>query len=384
MKRIVVVGMVNLSEINGATIHFREVIDGLEKTNVEVTAFTMGKKTSIFRGAIQIPVIEASGLRQISWNIFGIFSLLFLIYVKKIEVIYSRLSPGDFVGLLCSKITRIPLVVELNGLPTRDVELYRSNFRFRLKISAIWESWTYKQAKYVVGSPGYLKYVQDHFGTQKEKCVEIPLGLNPNLYYPRNLIECQKDIGIEKADFLITWVGTIAPWQGIETLIKSISIAKQSIPEVRLIIVGDGSSLIKMKDLTNDLNLNASITFIGKVPYDRVPIYIGASHICVSTFPSNRGDQGTISSHKTLSYLGCGKTVITSNMDECANDIEMLNLGKVFSADDYNELARLITEVHSSKPINENYVNIDAVNYIFPKRSWDNICLLITSVINKT
>ncbi|MBK6899950.1 MAG: glycosyltransferase [bacterium] len=125
---------------------------------------------------VRAPVFAIRFLRQLSWNVTGTIAGIAAVRRFNPDVVYSRMEPGIFVGLWVSLICGRPLIVEINGLPTADVRLYRPNNTALIGLTRIWERTMYGRADRVLGAVGYIRFVQDHFGVPANKCIEAPLG----------------------------------------------------------------------------------------------------------------------------------------------------------------------------------------------------------------
>jgi glycosyltransferase involved in cell wall biosynthesis len=86
-------------------------------------------------------------------------------------------------------------------------------------------------------------------------------------------------------------------------------IIRRTIPSVHLLLVGDGEAALELKQQADRLALSPCITWAGRVPYQDVPLWIGAMTLCVAPF---RGDRGETSPVKIFDYLACGKPEIAS------------------------------------------------------------------------
>ena len=68
----------------------------------------------------------------------------------------------------------------------------------------------------------------------------------------------------------ISAVGNLIPIKGFKYLIQSVCEAKKLGINTRVEIVGDGFDKIKLQDLCKRLKVNETVTFHGKLPYDKV------------------------------------------------------------------------------------------------------------------
>jgi glycosyltransferase involved in cell wall biosynthesis len=387
VKKILVISCVTYGGSSGASIHLKELVENLIFFNNKVFLLVarLAADKSI-RGYYvkQVKPVDIRFLRQISWNILGTLHALKLLRSLDIDVIYSRMDPGDFVGLIISKLLNVPIIYELNGLPTADVKLYRPSNFLLIKFSKWWEESCYKTAARLVGSRGYLEFVKRHFHVSGEKLREAPLGANIKIYNPDNQFDDESKLDFyDKNCCYVVWVGNIAKWQGLITVIDAAKHVLDQSEDVKFVIVGDGVFLSEVKEHANLIRSSQNIVFTGRVAYDVVPKYINIAKCCVGSFPGNRGDKGTISALKTVSYLACGKPVITTEMDDLGDDIVNKELGLVVPPDDSVALASAIIEI-----VNMNQSSIDelkyrAINFVYTTRTWPVVSDRINSYIHE-
>jgi len=69
----------------------------------------------------------------------------------------------------------------------------------------------------------------------------------------------------------IIFVGRLHPVKGVQYLIEAMAIVHQEMPDVKLVIVGDGVERAKLEVFAEKLNLNCCIQFAGQVPQESIP-----------------------------------------------------------------------------------------------------------------
>lgn len=57
----------------------------------------------------------------------------------------------------------------------------------------------------------------------------------------------------------------LTSWKGIDGIIRAIAILAKKIPDVRLVVAGDGPEEERLKKLTQDLNLEEHVSFLGSI-----------------------------------------------------------------------------------------------------------------------
>lgn len=370
---VVYMGAVNLNAESGASIHFREIAEGLRQAGIDPWLVCLSDDSTGRQGEharhFRVPVSRRRFWLQISWTVFGAWKAVQAVRRSGARVIYTRLDPGMFAGLVASLVTGTALAVELNGLPTRDLELYRPHAGWLLSVSNLWERLHYRRAAVLVGAPGYIDYVCKHYSVPQEKCVKVPLGVNTDVYRPMPRCEALAELGLEERPTVV-WVGTIAGWQGLEVLLLALKRLKESIPECRGLVVGDGPGRAEMEARAKTLSLCETVRFTGRVPEAKVRTLIGASHIGVCTFPGNRGEKGSISGLKTLNYLACGRPVVTTEMDEMAKEIGRAGAGLVVGPDDAEALAGALGSLLLAEPREQILRQERALSVVGEARTW--------------
>lgn len=253
------------------------------------------------------------------------FVLFKLFKQKKPDIIYSRLAPYSFSPPLFSKLFKVPLIVEMNGILREELEINKKSAidynisKFFLNLT---ESINFSSASKIVAvTPGIQDYIQTNYNFNPHDIEVIPNGVNSNLFRPIDITTAKRYVGLKNDITYIGFVGNLAGWQGLESLIQAIPKISNICPDTHFIIVGDGKLKQDLIDLTERLQISDKVIFTGSVPYEEVPHYINACEICVVF---KKSLQSGYSPLKLFEYLSCGKPVVASNvpgfelLEECA------------------------------------------------------------------
>ena len=87
--------------------------------------------------------------------------------------------------------------------------------------------------------------------------------------YINDVYKLKESIGLNKNDFILLLVSRISSEKNIEFIIKNHNVINKKYKNIKLVIVGDGPIL---EDLIKK-NKNENIIFLGKVPWDQIPLY---------------------------------------------------------------------------------------------------------------
>lgn len=93
----------------------------------------------------------------------------------------------------------------------------------------------------------------------------VPNGINLERFRG---ISINRKIGKAKT---ILFVGRLHPVKGVQYLIEAMAIVHREMPDVKLIIVGNGPERSKLEKLVELLDLHECIQFTGEVPQEKIP-----------------------------------------------------------------------------------------------------------------
>lgn len=342
--RLLQIGVVPLWHSRGDSIHMREMALALSDLGVDVTVLSLHselpKAAAPFR-QITARAIPIRFARQASWNLVATAAAVAAVRRHRVGIIQTRLDPGMMAGLFAAKMTNRPLAVEINGILSEDVRLYRPHNRALLRSVQRYEKTMFESASVVIGSPGYIDYYTSRGFFPQDRALIAPLGVNADLFAPADRDCARRSLGL-CADPMIVWAGNLSRLQGLEALIPAFARACAKRPEIRLRIVGDGLLATSLRQMVAKHGVEGAVDFVGSVPYEQVPLEIAAADLCVATFPGERGTPGSISALKTLNYLACGRPVVTTEMDEMGRQIADRGAGFCVPPDDEEALAAAI------------------------------------------
>ena len=128
----------------------------------------------------------------------------------------------------------------------------------------------------------------------------------------------------------------------------------------------------KLLEITSRLGLSDKFTFTGRIPYERVPLYINAADVCVAPFIKERNSKIGLSALKTYEYLACGKPIVASSISGVKDLIESSGGGISVTPENPDELATAVVRLLS----NENTRALMGENgrrYVVENHSWDGV-----------
>lgn len=115
----------------------------------------------------------------------------------------------------------------------------------------------------------------------------IQTGIEINKFYKENFDQrsinnLKKELGINKKDFVILTVSRLAKEKSVDFIIDNHKELVKKYSNLKLLIVGDGPDVEKLKSQTFDLGISDSVIFTGKIPLSNIPLYYQLGDIFVT------------------------------------------------------------------------------------------------------
>jgi len=300
--RFLVLGLdVDIGRLSGDSVHLKELAANLTKIGHEVSVILGGSPET---EALPAGFYYLKGKRV--WSV--IREAHRIARAVKPDVIYERrLSPK--VGYSVSRLLGVPYFVEVNGIPEAERSILAGRryepswFQIQARRNLL------SRAKAVVAVSGSLRDVLvTSYRLDRSKVHVVPNGVDTELFRPMERAACRHELGLERDELILGFVGSLVPWQGVDIMIRTVSELRKARRSIRGVIVGDGPDRQRLEALVEAEALRGQVTFTGSVPYREVPRYIGSFDVAVSLKPPMLPG----SPLKVREYMSCARPVIAS------------------------------------------------------------------------
>lgn len=119
----------------------------------------------------------------------------------------------------------------------------------------------------------------------------IQTGIETSKFYKENFNQkdinsLKKKLGIKKKDFVVMTVSRLAKEKRVDRIINNHKELVKKYSNMKLLIVGDGPDIDKLKDEAKSLGISDSVIFTGKVPLNDIPIYYQLGNVFVTASKS--------------------------------------------------------------------------------------------------
>jgi glycosyltransferase involved in cell wall biosynthesis len=317
-ENILYVSFDELSAAKGASIHIAKFVEAL-KTQYQLTLlapFTGDEdRVTIRDGVRQIEIALPKGNLLDRIKIFR-YKLARHLEQNCYRVIQFRsIWEGRVAADLAGKAN---LIYEINGLPSIELKYHYpglgSNQSMIGKLRRQ-ELMLMLVANLIITPSSVTKSFIESFGINGDKIKVIPNGADPDLFRPGKLINISNDLTN------LIYVGTLAPWQGLRTLLLAMKLTKSRIipqsHKFNLTLIGPArkSWLKKKFKLINKYKLDGTVKILNSCTQEQIANEIALAEIAVA--PLSATDRNTLqgcSPIKLFEYAACAKAIIASDL----------------------------------------------------------------------
>jgi glycosyltransferase involved in cell wall biosynthesis len=197
-------------------------------------------------------------------------------------------------------------------------EVYLSRFAIPRKnivyrMLCVLERLSYAVADVVIATnESYRKRAIERGGFEPDKVFVVRNG-PPASYCPLP----PEPLLAAKAPFLLGYIGTIGPQDGVDYLIRAIRHMVFSIGRMDFlaVIIGDGDAHADVLQLAKDLDVEQFVLFTGRLDESEARKILSTVHVCIQPDPmSPLNDKSTM--NKLMEYMALGKPTVAFDLAE--------------------------------------------------------------------
>lgn len=275
--------------------------------------------------------------------------------VNSIEVIHIHDIQIAAAVFKANKKLKLKIVLDLHENRPEIMKFYPHLQKPLGKLLISIDKWKQKEEKFIIKANKVIVVTEEskeeilnRVGVNSEKLIVVPNTVHRAYYLDAIL----KNEIIEKyaTFFILLYIGDTGLRRGLQTAIESISILKDTIENIKFVIVGSNSSDTVLKNQVIELGIQNYVDFVGWKNESLFPSYIKVSSICISPLHRNLHHDTTYA-NKIFQYMSFGKPLLVSDVIAQKNIIERAEAGLVFEAENSNDFSKKILELFNSKEL---------------------------------
>jgi len=242
------------------------------------------------------------------------FILSLKIYVKKRFHVIHGCNPPDliFMVALFYKLFGVKYVFDHHDInPELYIAKYNKKGFFYWFLIAM-ERLTFATANYSIATNDSYKAIAIRRGKMNPSKVQV-VRSGPKL---DRLILKEGDNKYKKGrDFLIGYVGVIGEQEGLDLLLESVKHVVSKRKNVQFAIIGGGTELQAIKELTEKMELQEHVDYYGRVDDETLVNILNTTDICVN--PDKPTEMNNLSTmNKIMEYMALKKPIVQYDLKE--------------------------------------------------------------------
>lgn len=297
-------------------------------------------------------------------------------YKRGVNVIHAASDYWNGIaGVYASKFLGIKCIYEVRGFweessISHRPDLYKSDI-LRMRYSM--ETQVSRLADKVITINRYLKEELINRGVSPGKIETLYNGVDSELFKPSFSTTAHVNLKIpkNKYDLIIGYIGTLVDYEGIEYIIRSIKILKNSGITCKFIVAGGGNELHNILNLSKKLGIHDNIMYLGKLKHSEVVNIYNIFDVVV--YPrKNTKVCRTTSSSKVFEAMAMQKPVLVSNLEAWTEIVSDGETGLYFEPDNIRDLVSKLMLLAKDKKLRET-LGFNAREWVVKNRSWKKI-----------
>ncbi|MFK0006896.1 glycosyltransferase family 4 protein [Paenarthrobacter sp. NPDC090520] len=251
-------------------------------------------------------------------------------------------------GLVAREVANalgIPWVYEVRGqladtwASTRGPEA-RNSERYRLFVER--EAELVRSADMVVTLGESMKQNIRAAGVPADRILIAPNAVGGDyLREPMTQRDARQSVGLDPEGLYIGTVSSLVDYEGLDDLVTAFALLAPRVPELRLVVVGDGTAAPALQDQVRRLGLSGRTIFTGRVPSDQARIH----HQALDVFVVPRKDLAvtrSVTPLKPVEALASARPVVASRLDALREIVDDGVNGRLTEAGNPSELAETL------------------------------------------
>ncbi len=215
-------------------------------------------------------------------------------------------------------------------------DFLEKKYGWRAELLKKLERWCGRRARVILVPSRYLKKIVARWGILENRIVVIYNSFDASAITLFSHKEARKTLNLAGTVFISA--GRLVPWKGFEMLIQAMARAREKIPDLKCLIIGDGPERKNLELQIAHCKLRDAVTLLGAVAHDRLLLYFRAGDV----FVLNTGYEGF--SHTILEAMASGIPVITT---PAGGNPELIEHKKTGLLGEYNREAAFLKAIET-------------------------------------
>jgi glycosyltransferase involved in cell wall biosynthesis len=254
-----------------------------------------------------------SSLHKIAFDFLLFWTVLVTALRCRPDVIHSHMHEGALIGLVISRLLRIPMVFDFQGSLTGEMMdhkfLRRDSFSYR-PLRWLEERIDRLSPVILTSSDNARQMLIRECGCLPQQVQTLADCVNTEAFRPAHeteqstLVERRAALGIPPDRKIVAYLGLLADYQGTDALLHAAAHLLERRKDVHFLIMGF-PAVDHYQRMAHRLGIANHTTFTGKIPYHQARSFLALGDVAVAPKLSSTEGSG-----KILNYMAMGLTTI--------------------------------------------------------------------------
>lgn len=187
----------------------------------------------------------------------------------------------------------------------------------------------------------------------RTRVIVAPCSADPDFFQPRDGSPTRIEFGFRRDDVVLGWSGSFRPFHAVDQLVDAFARAIDDLPQLRLLLVGDGPERSRIQQQVSALGLQNKVAFAGHIPFNAMPRFVAAMDIAVVTARDRASFH--YSPLKLREYRAVGRPVVAPDVGQVSSTVVHAVDGLLYQPGNIKELSELIVSLGSDPLIRTRY-----------------------------
>ncbi|QTD37205.1 glycosyltransferase family 4 protein [Polaribacter batillariae] len=281
--------------------------------------------------------------------------------------------------------TKLPVVLDLHENRPEIMKFYPHLAKFPGKILISPQKWKKAEEKFIKKSNKVIvvtheakKEILNRISLQTNKITVLPNTVRKSFFEKSTILP---EITIKYSNnFVLLYIGDTGIRRGLITSIQSVAMLKETIRNLKLVIVGKNSTDNILKQLVKDLKIEKFVDFLGWQDAKLFNSYISCSDICISPLYRNLHHDTTYA-NKLFQYMSLEKPILVSNSTAQKEVVEKVQSGLVHEEKNVLDFTEKVLKLYRNKDL-RNRLAENGKNFVRKEFYWEKTSKNLLNLYN--
>lgn len=267
-------------------------------------------------------------------GIKGVFALSQFFKKERMDIVQTHFRDSSIAGILAARLAGVKTIIG-----TRRNQGYWMT-PLDLKIQKGLDRWV---TAYIANSQSTKQWIGDNEGVEPGRVEVINNGFDLSLFpslSAENRKMMRRSLGLAEDAPVIVIVANLRPVKDHVTFLRAAGIVHRHFPAARFLVVGDGTELQMLKELSVELGIDSVVDFLGA--RQDIPEILNTSDVGVLSSMSESF------SNAVVEYMAAGLPVVTTDVGGAREAVDDNVTGFIVPLGDGMAMGKKIVQVFES------------------------------------